>query len=214
MPSGPVHAAIVLDLLNTKTALLVLRECFYGSSRFEDSVDRIGTSGPAVSRALKQLESAGSSNGFPIGSAARDQRTPISCRRPGEDLLPVVLALGQWGDDHLQGGLPPLAFVDVATGQPIRVRVTAGADVPDLRPKRDRGAGNVQAGCRTLAERCQRPPTAKWTAWDGRPAGGVRQRVNSGVVVDCDGWGGRMGLARQDEAGLDLGSVECKVLFH
>ena len=48
----------VLDLLSTKTVFLVVRECFYGTTRFEDFMERIGTSAPAVSRALKQLESA------------------------------------------------------------------------------------------------------------------------------------------------------------
>jgi DNA-binding HxlR family transcriptional regulator len=48
----------VLDLLSTKTVFLVVRECFYGTTRFEDFVERIGTSAPAISRALKQLELA------------------------------------------------------------------------------------------------------------------------------------------------------------
>lgn len=51
--------AKTLDLLSTKTTFLVLRECFYGTTRFEDFVERIGASAPAVSRAVKQLESAG-----------------------------------------------------------------------------------------------------------------------------------------------------------
>ena len=48
----------MLDLLSTKTAFLIIRECFYGTSRFEDFVERIGASSPSVSRALKQLEAA------------------------------------------------------------------------------------------------------------------------------------------------------------
>ena len=48
----------VLDLLSTKTVFLVVRECFYGTTRFEDFMEQIGTSAPALSRALKQLEAA------------------------------------------------------------------------------------------------------------------------------------------------------------
>ena len=39
----------VLDLLSTKTVFLVVRECFYGTTRFEDFMERIGTSAPAPS---------------------------------------------------------------------------------------------------------------------------------------------------------------------
>lgn len=131
----PCSVAKVLDLLNTKTAFLVLRECFYGTSRFEDFVSRIGTSAPAVSRALKQLKAAGIVERIPYREPGARSRDAYQLSPAGEGLLPALLALAQWGDEHLQGGSPPLAFVNVATGQPIRVRVTAGDDVPDLRPE-------------------------------------------------------------------------------
>ncbi len=125
-------AAKVLDLLSTKTVFLTVRECFYGTRRFEDFVERLGTSAPAVSRALKQLESAGVVQRAPYrepGSRARDEYhlTPA-----GEDLLPVFLSLMQWGDAHLQDGKPPLSFLD-RQGRPVRVRVTADADGPAVR---------------------------------------------------------------------------------
>lgn len=118
-------AARVLDLLSTKTAFLVVRECFYGTTRFEDFVARIGTSAPAVSRALKQLKAAGIV--APVryrepGSRARDG---YRLTEAGEDLLPVFLSLMQWGDKYLQEGRPPLSFVDTHSGRRMRVRVTA-----------------------------------------------------------------------------------------
>lgn len=69
-------AAKVLNLLSTKTTFLTVRECFYGTTRFEDFVERVGSSAPAVSRALKQLESAGVVRRVPYqepGSRARDE---------------------------------------------------------------------------------------------------------------------------------------------
>ncbi|MGW1887947.1 winged helix-turn-helix transcriptional regulator [Streptomyces sp. NPDC001970] len=116
----------VLDLLlNTKTAFLVVRECFYGTTRFDDFVARIGASAPAVSRALTQLKAA--QIVAPVlyrepGSRARDE---YRLTKAGEDLLPVLLSLTQWGDMYLQEGCPPLSFVEADTGRPIRVRVTA-----------------------------------------------------------------------------------------
>ena len=123
----------VLELLSTKTAFQVIRELFFGTTRFEDFVERIGTSAPAVSRALKQLESAhvvARARYQEPGSRARDE---YRLTEAGEDLLPVFMSLVQWGDTHLQNEPPPLSFVDADTGQTIEVRVTAGTDSPVMR---------------------------------------------------------------------------------
>ncbi|MDF2705054.1 MAG: helix-turn-helix transcriptional regulator [Nonomuraea muscovyensis] len=120
-------AARVLDLLSTKTVFLVVRECFYGTTRFDDFVTRTGTSAPAVSRALRQLKAAGivaSALYREPGSRARDE---YRLTEAGQGLLPVFLSLMQWGDTYLQEGRPPLSFVETGTGRPIRVRVTADA---------------------------------------------------------------------------------------
>ncbi|HEX6353134.1 helix-turn-helix domain-containing protein [Actinophytocola sp.] len=119
-------AGRVLDILSTKTMFLVVRECFYGTTRFDDFVARIGTSAPAVSRALKQLKAARIVESVPYrepGSRARDE---YRLTEAGEDLLPVFLSLMQWGDKYLQEGHPPLSFVQAGTGQSISVQATAG----------------------------------------------------------------------------------------
>ncbi|MEU4352415.1 helix-turn-helix domain-containing protein [Streptomyces sp. NPDC023838] len=117
----------VLGLLSTKTVFLVIRECFYGTTRFEDFVTRIGTSAPAVSRALKQLESAQVVARVPYQEAGSRARDEYRLTAAGEDLLPVFLSLMQWGDKYLQGGRPPLSFVEADTGRAMRVRVTAAS---------------------------------------------------------------------------------------
>ncbi|WP_205876094.1 winged helix-turn-helix transcriptional regulator [Mycobacterium camsae] len=116
--------AKALDLLSTKTTFLVLRECFYGTTRFEDFVERIGTSAPAVSRAMKQLESAGIITRVPYQEPGRRVRDEYRLTPAGKDLLPVFLSLVQWGDKHLHNGQGPLRFVDAETGRPLGVRVT------------------------------------------------------------------------------------------
>lgn len=123
----------VLEVLNTKTAFQVVRELFFGTARFEDFVDRIGTSAPAVSRALKQLESAGIVARVPYREPGRRARDEYRLTDAGEDFLPVFLALVQWGDTHLQDGAAPLAFVDADTGQAVGVRVSTSGDAS---PKR------------------------------------------------------------------------------
>jgi DNA-binding HxlR family transcriptional regulator len=123
---GACSAARVLDLFSTKTAFLVVRECFYGTTRFEDFVTRIGTSAPAVSRALKQLKAAGVVVPVLYREPGRRAHDEYRLTQAGEDLLPVFMSLMQWGDKHLQEGRPPLSFVEADTGRAMRVRVTAG----------------------------------------------------------------------------------------
>lgn len=120
--------AKVLDLLSTKTAFLVVRECFYGTTRFEDFVERIGASAPAVSRAIKQLETAGILTRAPYQEPGKRARDEYRLTPAGEDLLPVFLSLMQWGDKHLQNGQGPLRFVSADTGRPVRVRLTDETD--------------------------------------------------------------------------------------
>ncbi|MGU3502446.1 winged helix-turn-helix transcriptional regulator [Mycobacterium sp. C31M] len=129
--SDNCSVAKVLDLLSTKTVFLVVRECFYGTTRFEDFVERIGASAPAVSRALKQLEAAGVVYRVPYQEPGKRVRDEYHLTPAGEDLLPVFLSLMQWGDTHLQNGAPPLSFRD-ANGRRLGVRVTADTAEPDV----------------------------------------------------------------------------------
>ncbi|WP_254550336.1 winged helix-turn-helix transcriptional regulator [Catellatospora tritici] len=148
----------VLDLLlGTKTAFLVVRECFYGTTRFDDFVARIGTSAPAVSRAITQLKAAQIITPVAYREAGSRPRDEYRLTKAGEDLLPILLSLTQWGDTYLQEGHPPLAFVEADTGRPIRVRVTAepapetaSEDIeirlnPDARPQLAAATGGAHA---------------------------------------------------------------------
>jgi DNA-binding HxlR family transcriptional regulator len=118
----------VLELLSTKTAFQIVRELFLGTTRFDDFVDRVGASAPAVSRALKQLESARVVARTSYQEAGKRARDEYRLTQAGEDLMPVFLSLVGWGDRHLQKGKPPLAFVDADTDRPVDVSVTVGAD--------------------------------------------------------------------------------------
>jgi DNA-binding HxlR family transcriptional regulator len=123
----------VLDLLSSKTTFQVLRELFFGTTRFDDFVDRIGSSAPAVSRALKQLESAHIVARARYQQPGRRARDEYRLTDAGEDLLPVFMSLVQWGDAHLQNGQAPLSFVEAASGQAVQVLVTADINSPAMR---------------------------------------------------------------------------------
>ncbi len=118
--------ARTLDVLSTKTTFLVLRECFYGTTRFEDFVSRTSASAPAVSRALRQLEDAQIVARVPYREQGSRTRHAYELTTAGEDLLPVFLALMEWGDAHLQHGSGPLAFYDRRTRRRLRIHVAPG----------------------------------------------------------------------------------------
>lgn len=122
----------VLELLSTKTAFQVVRELFFGTTRFEDFVERIATSAPAVSRALKQLEAAGIVARVPYQEPGQRARDEYRLTEAGEDFLPVFMSLVQWGDTYLQDGAK-LAFVDADTGRAVGVRVTTDTGAPGKR---------------------------------------------------------------------------------
>lgn len=124
--------AKLLDLLSTKTVFLAVRESLFGTTRFEDFIERIGTSAPAVSRALKQLEAAHIMVRVPYQEPGKRARDEYHLTDAGKDLLPVYLAMSQWGDKHLQNGEGPLAFVDRNSESRVRVVVTADNDASSL----------------------------------------------------------------------------------
>ncbi len=139
----------VLDLLSTKTAFLVVRECFYGTTRFEDFMERIGISAPAVSRALKQLEAAQIVTRVPYQEPGKRVHDEYRLTEAGEDLLPVLLSLIQWGDKYLQDGRGPLSFVDADTGRTVSVHVSTAIDEPATRSDEIEIRFNPQSGYRS-----------------------------------------------------------------
>lgn len=98
--------AEVLDLLNTKTVFLVLHECFSGTARFDDFVLRTRVSAPAVSRALKQLESAQIVERIPYQVPGMRSRDAYQLTAAGQALSPVITALTQWSNTYIRGDNP------------------------------------------------------------------------------------------------------------
>ena len=123
----------VLEVLSTKTAFQVLCELLFGTVRFDDFVDRTESSAPAVSRALKQLETAGIVVRTPYQEPGQRARDQYRLTDAGEELLPVFLSLVQWGDRHLRDGPPPLVFEDASTGQALAVHVGPADDATPTR---------------------------------------------------------------------------------
>ena len=91
-------AAAALEVIGERWSLLVLRELFYGVHRFDRIVERTGAPRNILSTRLRHLEAEGV-----LERRQYQDSRPVRCHltESGKTLLPVVLALMAWGNDHL-----------------------------------------------------------------------------------------------------------------
>jgi DNA-binding HxlR family transcriptional regulator len=122
-----------LQVLSTRSALLLLREAFYGVSRFDELVDRVGISEPVAAARLKELVAEGLLTREPYREPGQRTRHAYRLTEKGADILPVLVSLLQWGDRWAPAdGGGPVALTHVGCGEPVHaeLRCAAGHLVP------------------------------------------------------------------------------------
>ncbi|MEC3958201.1 helix-turn-helix domain-containing protein [Nocardia sp. CDC153] len=124
--------AKAVEIIGTRSAILILREAYYGTTRFDGFAARVGITDAAASTALRKLVDAGLLEKRPYQEEGKRTRHEYVLTQMGEDALPVIIALWQWGDKYLQNGLAPLERLEDTTGEPVRVelRSASGNKVP------------------------------------------------------------------------------------
>ncbi len=125
-----------LDVVGTRSAVLILREAIYGTTRFDGFAARVGITDAAAAAALRKLTDAGLLRKQPYQEEGKRTRSEYVLTEMGRDALPVVFALWQWGDTYLQDGVAPMERVEDATGSPVRVELrspTAEVQLEDIR---------------------------------------------------------------------------------
>jgi DNA-binding HxlR family transcriptional regulator len=122
-----------MGVVGTRSAMLILREAFYGTTRFDDFTERVGLTPAVAAGRLKDLVIAGILHRLPYREPGSRTRDEYHLTDRGRDLLPVLLALQQWGDRHLQAQGPAIEVVD-ASGSPVRAAVI-GSDGKELTPE-------------------------------------------------------------------------------
>ncbi|MEJ2856154.1 MULTISPECIES: winged helix-turn-helix transcriptional regulator [unclassified Saccharothrix] len=116
-----------MEVVGNRTAILLLREAFYGTTRFHDFATRVGVTEASASARLRELVDIGVFEKRPYQEPGQRTRHEYVLTDMGRDLLPAMLALMQWGDRHLQNDGGPLRVVD-ATGASVRVQVRGEDD--------------------------------------------------------------------------------------
>ena len=120
-----------MALLGTKTAMLIMREAYYGTTRFEDFWRRVGVTKAAASARLTELVDAGLLQRRPYKEAGQRSRDEYVLTDAGIDFMPVVWAMFEWGQRHLPAPTPiGLTHKGCGAGATVTVRCADGHDVP------------------------------------------------------------------------------------
>lgn len=101
--------AMSMDVIGTRSSMLVLREALYGTTRFDDFVRRTKSTEAIVAARLKHLTDAGLFEKQPYKEEGKRTRYEYVLTQKGSDLMPAVFALMQWGNRYLQPDHGPLA---------------------------------------------------------------------------------------------------------
>jgi len=98
--------ARTLSVIGDRWTPLILRECFFGNTRFDAFEKRLGIPRRVLSDRLKMLVEKGVLRREPYQGHAR--RFDYLLTERGRDLRPILLTMIAWGDKHMpMAGGPP-----------------------------------------------------------------------------------------------------------
>ena len=126
--SCPIPGAV--ELIGEKWAFLILRGAFNGLHHFEEFQAGLGIARNILSDRLSKMVAGGILERFP--DPADKRRVIYSMTPKGEGLLPVVLALRQWGEEWGYGKME-IVLADRRDGRPVRKMCVQAHDGRELK---------------------------------------------------------------------------------
>jgi DNA-binding HxlR family transcriptional regulator len=120
--------AKALEVLSTRSALLIMREAFYGTTRFDDFAERVAISEPAAAARLRELVEEGLLEREDYREPGQRTRQQYRLTPKGADLLPVLVALMQWGDRWLDDRGGPIELLHRDCGAPVALSLRCTAE--------------------------------------------------------------------------------------
>jgi DNA-binding HxlR family transcriptional regulator len=119
--------ARALEVVSSRSALLILREAFYGTTRFDEFAERVGISEPVAATRLRELVDEGLLQREPYREPGQRTRMAYQLTEKGAELLPVLVSLMQWGDRWLAPDGPPVMLRHRDCGETVRAELRCGA---------------------------------------------------------------------------------------
>ena len=120
----PIERA--LNVVSTRSAILLLREAFYGATRFDELAARTGLTDRTTSARLRDLVRAGVLDRQEYQEPGQRVRQEYVLTDAGADLMPAVFALLDWGNRHDPPPYPPEMRHD-GCGEPVSIVATCDA---------------------------------------------------------------------------------------
>lgn len=120
-----------MAVVGTKSAMLIMREAYYGTTRFDDFARRVGITKAATSARLSELVELGLLKRQPYHEPGQRRREEYVLTEAGIDFMPVVWAMFEWGRRHLPGRHRlRLTHLGCGADAEVQIRCTEGHLVP------------------------------------------------------------------------------------
>ena len=121
-----------LELVGDRWTILVLREAFLGTRRFDDFQRRLGCARNVLTERLNRLVETGLLRKVPYQE--RPLRHEYRLTRKGVELWPATMMLMKWGDRHLAPDGPPIVVLHKDCGGALDERLRCDRCGADLGP--------------------------------------------------------------------------------
>jgi DNA-binding HxlR family transcriptional regulator len=122
LPSHTCTIARASAQVGDEWTLLIMRELFLGTRRFDDFLRLTSMSSHLLSQRLRKLETQGVIRREPYSE--RPPRHEYRLTEKGLDLWTVIIALKQWGDRWLSTQDTPVQIVHKTCGQVTKPQMT------------------------------------------------------------------------------------------
>jgi DNA-binding HxlR family transcriptional regulator len=110
--------ARAMEVVGDRWSILVLREAYYGTRRFDEFQYYLGVAPNILSTRLKKFVDLGMMTRVPL--PGHGGRYEYLLTKKGRDFFPTYLALKKWGDDWLaEPEGPQVVFKDRSSGRQI-----------------------------------------------------------------------------------------------
>lgn len=120
-----------MAVVGTKSAMLIMREAYYGTTRFDDFASRVGITKAATSARLTELVDLGLLTRQPYQEPGQRSRDEYVLTQAGVDFMPVVWSMFQWGQRYLPGRHRlRLTHLGCGADAEVEMRCTEGHSVP------------------------------------------------------------------------------------
>lgn len=118
----PCSVARATDIIGDSWSTLIMREAYYGSSRYDDFQRHLGLARNTLSDRLARLVAAGVLTKRPYQD--NPPRNEYLLTDMGREFFPVLAALARWGDRWLdQGNDKPVALLHTECGYELEAEV-------------------------------------------------------------------------------------------